>query len=258
VTLWIGTSGWQYKSWKGRFYPEDLPQKDWLDHYAQRFRTVEVNNTFYRLPKPETFESWRAGTPDDFVFVVKASRFLSHVKRLKDPDEPVERFLTHARPLGAKLGPVLVQLPPNLPCDLGLLRHFLDVWPARHRLTIEFRHRSWFDDEVLDLLRDRNIALSLTDRDGRPLEPLEATAPWGYVRMHHGRANPRPCYGDRALHSWLERIGDLWKRDDDVFVFFNNDPEGCAVRDAARFAELADRSGWNVTRTVDRGAVTVG
>lgn len=258
MTLWIGTSGWQYASWRGRFYPDDLPQRAWLDYYASRFRTVEVNNTFYRLPGAETFAAWKQGTPDDFVFVVKASRFLSHIKRLKDPEEPVQRFVDRARSLGAKLGPTLVQLPPTFRRDDERLDGLLRAWPSALPMAIEFRHDSWFDDEVLARLRACGVPLCLTDRDGRPQEPLHATAEWGYLRLHHGTANPRPCYGDRALHSWLERIDQLWPRHADVFVFFNNDPEGCAIRDAARFAELAGRAGFDTTRTVDRAAVSVG
>jgi uncharacterized protein YecE (DUF72 family) len=258
VTLWIGTSGWQYTSWRGRFYPADLAQRRWLEHYARCFRTVEVNNTFYRLPTEQTFQAWNDGTPDDFVFAIKASRFLTHVKRLRDPGDAVNRLLEHARPLLPKTAAVLAQLPPNFPCDQSRLDHFLDVWPSGRRLAVEFRHASWFDDDVFARLRSEGVALVLTDRDGRPQEPLEVTAGWGYVRLHHGTATPRPCYGDRALHSWIERIGRLWGDGADVYVYFNNDPAGCAVRDAARFAELAAREGLEVTRTVDRRSVTVG
>lgn len=258
MTCWIGTSGWQYRSWKGRFYPDDLPQRRWLEHYASRFRTVEVNNTFYRLPPADTFAAWRDGTPDDFVYAIKASRFLTHVRRLRDPAEPVQRLLEHAAPLRGKLGPVLVQLPPTMRRDDARLRDLLDAWPARVRLALEVRHESWFDDAVYDALHRAGAALCLTDRDGRPQEPLVRTASWGYVRLHHGTAHPVPCYGDRALRSWVERVGDRWGDDGDVFVFFNNDPEGCAVRDAARFAELAGRAGLPTTRTVDRRDVSVG
>jgi uncharacterized protein YecE (DUF72 family) len=258
VALWIGTSGWQYKDWKGRFYPSDVAQKHWLRFYAERFRTVEVNNTFYRLPEADTFKNWHDGSPDDFVFVTKMSRYLTHIKRLSEPEEPVERFLDHAAPLGKKLGPVLVQLPPNLPADDERLGRLLEVWPSKPRLAIEFRHESWFTDATLARLRERNVALCLTDRLGRPQEPVERTAHWGYIRLHEGRADPPPCYGDGALGSWLERIGGRWRDDESVYVFFNNDPGACAVHNAARFAELADRAGMTTTRTPDRRDVAVG
>ncbi|MCY0991323.1 DUF72 domain-containing protein [Nannocystis sp. ILAH1] len=247
--LWIGTSGWQYRDWRGRFYPDELPQHRWLSHYATAFRTVELNNSFYRLPDGDTFAAWRRDTPADFVIATKASRFLSHMKRLKDPEEPIARLLERACRLGDKLGPVLVQLPARMACDRERLEHFLAVWPARQRLAIEFRHPSWFTPETFAALRRRDVALCLTDVDGRPQGPLERTADWGYVRLHRGTAAPRPCYGVTALASWLARISRLYADRRDVFVFFNNDPRACAVANAARFGRLADAAGRERTRT---------
>ncbi|HEY8377858.1 MAG TPA: DUF72 domain-containing protein [Nannocystis sp.] len=238
--IWIGTSGWQFRDWRGPFYPETLPQSRWLEFYAARFQTVEVNNTFYRLPAPEVFAAWRAATPADFRVVAKLSRFLSHMKRLRDPEEPVRRFLAHAAPLGDRLGPVLLQLPTAMTCDRERLEHFLAVWPPEPRLAIELRHPSWFAPEIFALLSRHRVALCLTDIDGRPHQPLVRTADWGYVRLHRGRAAPLPCYGDRPLRAWAERITDLWSDRADVFVYFNNDPHACAVRDAARFALHVD------------------
>jgi len=242
VPLLIGTSGWQYRDWRGPFYPRDLPQKTWLEHYAERFPTVEVNNTFYRLPERSTFEAWAERTPADFCFVIKASRYLTHLRRLQDPAEPVARLVDAARGLGPKLGTVLVQLPPTLRLDLDRLDETLGEF-GRHgiRVALEVRHPSWLIDEVFELLRTNDVALCLTDRAGRRDE-VRRTAGWGYVRLHEGTASPRPCYGDAALRSWVDRINDTWSRTEDVYVFFNNDPRACAVRNAARFSELAARA----------------
>ncbi|MBZ5713752.1 DUF72 domain-containing protein [Nannocystis pusilla] len=256
--LWIGTSGWQYRDWRGRFYPGELPQARWLAHYAAAFRTVELNNSFYRLPAGDTFAGWNHDTPEDFVIAVKASRFLSHMKRLADPEEPVARLLAHARRLDDKLGPVLLQLPATMARAPERLAHLLDVWPAAPRLAIEFRHASWFTRDTFAALKRRDVALCLTDVDGRPQGPLERTADWGYVRLHRGTAAPRPCYGDTALASWLARISRLYSDRRDVFVYFNNDPGACAVANAARFAHLADAAGRARTRTPAPRAVRPG
>ena len=247
MPVWVGTSGWQYRSWRGPFYPEKLRQADWLEHYAERFQVVEVNNAFYRLPEPKTFAAWAERTPDDFVVGVKASRYLTHVRRLKDPAEPVGRFVDHVRHLGANLGPVLLQLPPNLPADLGALEDTLGRFPSGMRLAVEFRHESWFTDDTCRLLAARGAALCLADSPHRRT-PVWRTADWGYLRLHEGRARPRPCYGGRALNSWAGRLASLWEREADVYVFFNNDPHGCAVRDARVFARAAERAGLAPTR----------
>lgn len=253
----VGTSGWQYASWRGRFYPEKLRQADWLEHYAARFRTVEVNNAFYRLPEASTFSAWAQRTPDDFVVVVKVSRYLTHIKRLKDPEEPVARFMERARHLGRKLGPVLVQLPPNLQADVERLDAALAQFPADVRVTVEFRHPSWFTDETKALLERRGAALCLADSPHRET-PLWRTADWGYVRLHEGTASPRPCYSREALDAWAGRVADLWGRDDEVYAFFNNDPLGCAPRDAAVFAEAVEAAGLEATRVPSTRELAVG
>jgi uncharacterized protein YecE (DUF72 family) len=249
VPLYIGTSGWQYSDWRGVLYPPDLPQRLWLEQYGGSFETVENNNAFYRLPARETFENWRERTPGTFVMAVKASRFLTHVKRLKDPEEPVARLLAAARGLGDKLGPVLLQLPPTLRADPGRLARCLACFPPDVRVAVEPRHDSWWTGEVREILTARGAALCWADRLGRPLTPLWRTAEWGYLRLHEGAAAPWPSYGDQALRSWLGRTGNAWGDDADVYAFFNNDPGGAAVRDAVRFAELAGRAGRRVTRT---------
>jgi uncharacterized protein YecE (DUF72 family) len=246
--LVIGTSGWQYRDWRPGLYPAKLPQRLWLERFAEEFETVEVNNAFYRLPERHTFEQWRARTPDDFRFAVKMSRYLTHIKRLKDPAEPVARFLARADALGDKLGPVLLQLPPTLKVDVAALDETLGLFPAHVRVAVEPRHESWWTDEVRALLERHGAALSWADRKGRPLSPLWRTTDFGYLRMHEGRAKPWPRYGRRALSAWLDRIGERLAGVT-TWVFFNNDPGGAAVIDAAAMAAQARRRGIDVTRT---------
>ena len=243
--LLIGTSGWQYRDWRGRLYPPELPQSRWLEHFAGTFGVVEVNNAFYRLPERRTFEQWRERTPDDFLFAVKMSRYLTHIKRLTDPAEPVDRFLSRAAALGDKLGPVLLQLPPTLAVDVAKLDDTLSRFPPHVRVAVEPRHDSWWIGEVRDVLKRHGAALCWADRRSRPLTPLWETAGFGYLRMHEGRAKPWPRYGRRALAGWLERL----PRDRTVWVFFNNDPGGAAVTDAAALARLARRRSFEVSRT---------
>ncbi len=243
----IGTSGWQYRDWRGPFYPIGLPLERWLEHYAARFATVESNNAFYRLPERATFEGWAARTPLDFVMAVKMSRYLTHVLRLRDPDQPVERFVDRVAGLGSKLGPVLLQLPPNLAADTARLDRVLDRIPPAIRVAVEFRHASWWTDETRRLLARRGAALCLADRRG-PVSPLWRTADWTYVRFHEGRAAPRPCYGSAALAAWAERLAGLWRPDEDVYVYFNNDPRACAAANAVGFARRAARAGLRPRR----------
>ena len=247
VALIVGTSGWQYRDWRGSFYPHGLARKRWLEFYAGAFATVEVNNTFYRLPERSTFEDWAARTPADFCFVIKASRYLTHVRRLQEPAEAVARMLDHAAGLGDKLGPVLLQLPPNLQADAARLDDTLARFPAGQRVAVEPRHDSWFVDDVYALLAKHDAALCLTDRAGRR-GPIERTAGWTFLRLHGGTAHPRPCYGDKALDGWVERLTEQWPADADRYAFFNNDPRACAVRNAARFAQLGARAGLRPTR----------
>ncbi|MET8160542.1 DUF72 domain-containing protein [Sphaerisporangium sp. NPDC005289] len=247
--LLVGTSGWQYKHWRDVLYPAGLPQRVWLERYAECFGTVENNNAFYRLPARETFESWRDRTPDGFVMAVKASRFLTHIKRLKDPEEPVQRLMDAAEGLGPKLGPVLVQLPPNLKADPERLDACLARFPRHVRVAVEPRHDSWWTGAVREVLTAHDAALCWADVLGRPVTPLWRTAGWGYLRLHQGRAHPWPSYGDASLRSWLHRLGERWTSGDDVYVYFNNDPGGAAVRNAVRFADLARAEGLPVTPT---------
>ncbi|TDC53645.1 DUF72 domain-containing protein [Jiangella ureilytica] len=249
MVVHVGTSGWQYDSWRGVLYPRGLAQRRWLERYVEGFATVENNSAFYRLPKRETFESWRERLPDDVVMAVKASRYLTHIKRLRDPEEPVQRFLGVAAGLGLQLGPVLIQLPPTLRAEPGLLDRCLSCFPRDVRVAVEPRHESWWTDEVRALLERHEAALCWADRLGRPVTPLWRTASWGYVRFHEGAAHPWPKYGGQALHTWADRLADTWSDGQDVYVYFNNDPGGAALRDADRFAAAVRRGGRTTTRT---------
>jgi uncharacterized protein YecE (DUF72 family) len=246
MAISVGTSGWQYSDWRGRLYLAGLPQAQWLERYAECFDTVENNNAFYRLPSTEVFTRWRDRTPPGFVMAVKASRYLTHIKRLKDPAEPVARLMGAAAGLGDKLGPILLQLPPTLQADPDRLDDCLRCFPAHVRVAVEPRHTTWWTTEVRDLLTERGAALCWADRRGRPVTPLWRTAEWGYLRFHEGAASPPPSYGDQALRTWVRRVGETWGRD--AYVYFNNDIGGAAVRDAIRFAGLARTAGLPVGR----------
>ncbi|HEU0237781.1 MAG TPA: DUF72 domain-containing protein [Micromonosporaceae bacterium] len=248
----VGTSGWQYRDWRGSVYPADLPARRWLENYAERFATVEVNNAFYRLPERDTFAQWRSRTPAGFRIAVKMSRYLTHIKRLKDPAEPVARFLDRAQALGDRLGPVLLQLPPTLRADADLLDAALSRFPAGVRVAVEPRHASWWTPEIRSVLERRAAALSWADRRGRPVTPTWRTTDWGYLRMHEGAARPRPSYGRAALASWLDRVASAFALGrDEVYVYFNNDHGGAAVRDAIAFATLVRGRDLGVSRTSD-------
>ncbi|MGQ0764420.1 MAG: DUF72 domain-containing protein [Gemmatimonadota bacterium] len=211
-----GTSGWAFKEWKGSFYPADLPDSEMLAWYATQFPIVEINNTFYRLPKEQVLADWAAQVPEGFRIALKASQRITHFARLRAESaaSPLEFLLHNIRSLGSRLGPVLFQTPPNLQKDLGRLREFLALLPVEGRFTIEFRHRSWFDDEVVELLRTRAVALCAIDQE-EFASPLIPTAPWGYLRLH------RFDYDDRALETWARRVRDEpWE---DAYVFFKHD-----------------------------------
>jgi uncharacterized protein YecE (DUF72 family) len=240
MPLHVGTSGWQYRDWTGVLYPDGLPQAGWLERFATEFPTVEVNSAFYRLPPRAVFEHWRDQTPPGFVMAVKVSRYLTHVRRLRDPAEPVGRLVERAAGLGDRLGPYLLQLPPTLRADTDRLDACLRAFPRGARVAVEPRHESWWTDAVRAVLERRSAALCWADRRSHPVTPLWATAPWGYLRLHEGTASPRPSYGRSALSTWLDRITTAWPAArHDVYVYFNNDSGGAAVRNARTFRRLA-------------------
>jgi uncharacterized protein YecE (DUF72 family) len=230
MKLHVGTSGFSYKEWKGSFYPEDLPAKQMLKYYGERFQTVEINNTFYALPKAEVLKAWAAEVPEDFTFVLKASQRITHFKRLKDTGEIMDYLLKTAAVLKKRLGPLLVQLPPNLKKDAGRLRDFLPLLKGA-RAAFEFRHASWFDDEVFDLMREHKVVLCIAEAEDGVEVPFVSTADWGYLRLR------MPDYTKADLRKWLDRVREpTWS---DAFVFFKHEEEGKGPAMAKRFLELA-------------------
>jgi uncharacterized protein YecE (DUF72 family) len=235
----IGTSGWQYRHWRGRFYPTDLPTAKWLEHYTRYFDTVELNNPFYRQPERKTFEKWRRSVPDDFVYAVKLNRFITHIKRLHIERDSVERSYGTLAGLGPKAAVVLVQLPPRMRFDEERAdRFFRMVARRRRRHAIEPRDASWFTDAALAFLRGRNIALVAGETPRWPTH-LAATADFVYLRFHGPGRLYASNYEDDALREWAARI-KAWRAEGrDVFAYFNNDEQGYAVRNALRLRELA-------------------
>jgi uncharacterized protein YecE (DUF72 family) len=228
-----GTSGYSYKEWKGNFYPEDLPASGMLAYYAKHFSTVEINNTFYRMPAAKVLLNWFEQVPAGFAFVLKASRRITHDKRLKDVDEEVGYLVETMAALGPKRGPLLFQTPPFFRKDLPCLRDFLGLFPQGWPAALEFRHQSWFDEEVFAVLREHNAALCLADADDELEIPFVATAAWGYLRLR------RPDYSDVELGDWAKRIaGQPWK---EAFVFFKHEEAGKGPQFATRFLELVDK-----------------
>ncbi len=229
MNVLAGTSGYAYREWKGTFYPEDIKNDGMLAYYAQQFSTVEINNTFYRLPSEKMLRQWADQVPENFAFVLKASQRITHHKRLKDAGEPLEYLLRNARVLGKRQGPILFQLPPNMKKDVGRLRDFLALLPAGTEAAVEFRHVTWFDEEVYAVLKEHNVALCVADtEEGAP--ETEVTASFGYLRMRRER------YDDAELGSWVEWIRrQAWER---TFVFFKHEDEGAGPALARRFLTL--------------------
>ena len=254
MKAFVGTSGWQYKSWRGPFYPKDRPQPAWLAHYATVFPVVEVNNTFYMLPKERTFDRWRAASPPGFLFVVKASRYITHIRRMRDAKDSVDMFWSRASRLGDKLGPVLFQFPPNLKADPPLVREFLGLLPNEMRPAFEFRDHSWWRDDVYDALREAGAGWVLADRPGWRV-PEILTSRWTYVRFHQGRPF-HPGYDRAKLRRWADRIAGLDV--DEVWAFFNNDPLAAAPHDAEVLMALLEDRGVEVLKSpsLDRKAST--
>jgi uncharacterized protein YecE (DUF72 family) len=227
----IGCSGWEYKHWAGDFYPPELPKAQWFAHYAQHFDTVEINNSFYRLPEESTFARWAERAPPGFLYAVKASRFLTHMKKLKDPEEPLERLFSRMRPLGRHLGPVLYQLPPGWKLDLGRLEHFLRALPRRHRHVLEFREPSWYADAVYALMERYRVSLCLHDMRGSATG-RQRVGPIVYVRFHGPSAAYSGGYPEHRLRDWADWLHAHLAAGADVYAYFNNDVGGHAPRDA--------------------------
>jgi uncharacterized protein YecE (DUF72 family) len=231
VKLWVGTSGYSYKAWLGSFYPEGLAAKEMLHFYASRLPAVEINNTFYRLPKESVLSSWAEQVPTEFRFVLKAPQKITHVKRLKDAAAEVEYLFRVGAVLGSTAGAVLFQLPPSLRKNIEIFQNFLSLLPRNWPVAFEFRHSSWFDDEVFACLRERNCSLCMAETDEAENSNLVATATWGYVRLR------RSEYSRADLLSWKERI--LSQQWDHAYIFFKHEDEGIGPKLAAEFLELA-------------------
>lgn len=243
--LHIGCSGWNYKSWRGGFYPRGLPPAQWLCYYASVFDTVEVNNTFYRLPEASTFAAWRRQTPESFLMTIKASRFLTHMKRLRDPCEPLARLFSRAAGLGRRLGPVLYQLPANFAIDLSRLEQFLLALPRRcngrrTQHVVEFRNPSWYVHETFELLERQRVSLCLHDKLGSSIaEPL--VGPFTYVRFHGASGQYHGSYSIRQLHRWAHRLAEQSQDGREVYAYFNNDPDAVATMNAKTLRVRVER-----------------
>lgn len=238
----IGTSGWHYPHWCGPFYPEGLDASEFLSFYARKFQSVEINNTFYRLPKTEMLAEWRDGTPAKFVFACKASRFITHMKKLKDPEQSSRRFFDVITTLGEKLGPILFQLPPRWQVDSERLQHFLAALPQGFRFAFEFRDKSWFVPEIYELLARYDAAVCTYDLDGYQ-SPVNVRGSLAYVRLHGPDGPYSGQYDARTLTLWAKRILSWRESGLDVFCYFDNDQAGYAAQDAMRLADMiADRA----------------
>jgi uncharacterized protein YecE (DUF72 family) len=241
--IFIGTSGWSYRSWRGPFFPEALPARLHLAFYAERFATAELNGVFYRTPTEAAVRGWAEQTPDDFVFAWKASKFITHWKRLKETSvNSIALLESRLRLLGRKAGPILFQLPPNFEKDRERLRDFLKLLPARRRYAFEFRHPSWYEDDILDLLRDNDIALCVSDHSDAPA-PWVATADFVYVRGHGPGGRYRGRYRPETLERWRRWLMAMRRAGRTAYVYFDNDQKSAAPKDAARLQEMLQVTG---------------
>jgi uncharacterized protein YecE (DUF72 family) len=235
--LHIGTSGWYYNHWQGAFYPRDLPKNRFLDYYAGQFRTVEINNSFYRLPDKGTLRKWRDHTPDDFIFTVKASRYITHMKKLKDPEKPLHTLLDALKGLGNKLGPVLFQLPSKWRLNQERFYDFLEALPAGYRYAFEFRDASWEDEGVLEAMKEIGVSFCIYDLKGR-LSPKEITTDFIYVRLHGPREAYKGKYDSKFLSGWAGAFTAWLRQGLEIFCYFDNDEAGYAAADAAKLQEM--------------------
>ena len=233
MKFYVGTSGFSYKEWKGHFYPEKFSNKNMLEFYSQHLTSVEINNTFYRMPKPDVVENWAATVPEDFRFILKASRRITHFKRLKEAAEVTEFMLSLAAHLDKKLGAILFQLPPNFRKDMDRLSGFVDILPPGTQAAFEFRHESWFDGEANDLLARRDLSLCTADAQDQGFEPELSNSKWGYIRLR------KASYNNKELAEWIRRIEDQnWQH---CFVFFKHEDEGAGPKMAQSFMQLSSK-----------------
>jgi uncharacterized protein YecE (DUF72 family) len=233
----VGTSGWHYEHWERLFYPQELPKAKWLAFYCQHFSTVELNNSFYRLPSEAAFQQWRNSVPEGFVFAVKVSRLITHLKKLRNVEAALTTFLDRARLLGNKLGPLLYQLPPQVHRNDTVLEGFLRLLPADLQHAFEFRHESWLDKKVFEILRRYNVALCLLDMPGLST-PIVATADFAYMRFHGGTDLYASCYSDEELSRWAEGLSEISKNLKDLYIYFNNDAHAYAVSNAKTIKKI--------------------
>ena len=236
----IGTSGWYYEHWGQVFYPAGLPKSKWFEYYAQHFNTVEINNTFYHQPQPQTFENWHKQAPKDFLFTVKANRFITHIKKLKDPQEPLERFFAGAILLKKNLGPVLYQLPPSLHKDLERLAAFIKLLPKIRTAVFEFRHKSWYSDDTYELLGKNNIGFCIHDLSGNE-SPRMVTSDVVYVRFHGTSGRYAGSYPESQLQEWAAWLKSQAKNARAIYAYFNNDVHGHAIKNAIQLTEQFSR-----------------
>jgi uncharacterized protein YecE (DUF72 family) len=242
AVYWVGTSGWQYRHWRGDFYPQKLPQREWFNHYASVFSTVELNNSFYRQPSDAAWERWREKAPEGFRFAVKANRFITHIKRFADPEQPIERFVKGATKLGPHLGPALFQAPPSFHKNeenARRLEAFFEELPNDLPSVIEFRHKSWYTQATLKLLQRRGIAFCIHDMS-KSASPVAVTSSIAYLRFHGSGARYGGHYPDDQLREWAARIKQLSGDVDSAWVYFNNDIGGHAPRNAQRLREMVE------------------
>lgn len=239
MKIHVGTSGWSYPGWRSRFYPPEIKPSDWLEHYASHFDTVEINMTFYRSPRPETLQGWAARTPPDFLFTLKANRQITHLKKLRKVEHDLQHLAYLARQLRGKAGCLLYQLPPSLTRDLELLESFLNILPAGFRQVIEFRHPSWYDPDVFELLSRSGTTFCVVSSSRVPPEVV-VTAPVAYFRFHGLTGGYRYRYTDEELKKWAESVRNCGASE--VFVYFNNDYQAHAVYNALKLKELLSSS----------------
>jgi uncharacterized protein YecE (DUF72 family) len=235
--IYIGTSGWNYKSWKNKFYPEELAQKEWLDYYSKRFNSVEINNTFYQLPQKHTFKNWADQTPEDFIFSVKASRYITHLKKLKECGDAVDKLIEHSSRLKEKIGIFLFQLPANQGKDIDKLKSFINQLPDKYKYAFEFRHHSWFDDSVLNILDKNNCGVVINSSPDFPFQDI-TTGKICYIRMHGSKKLYSSKYSKEELEKFANIIIKYHNKGFHSFIYFNNDIHGYAVENADTMQKL--------------------